>query len=44
VYTIYFNAIDAQGETCSGSVKVAAPLKRKVQAVDSGQAYDSLQP
>lgn len=44
VYEVRFMARDAQGASCSGTVKVSVPHSKKDQAVDSGQAFNSLLP
>ena len=41
VYKINFTATDSSGATCSGSVKVEVPKNPNMEAIDSGQNYDS---
>ncbi len=43
VYRINFTVTDGQGGTCDGSVTVSVPHSPNKAAVDSGQAYNSMQ-
>jgi hypothetical protein len=43
VYTIAFDAAYKKGPVCSYEVRVAVPLNRKIEAVDSGAGFDSTQ-
>lgn len=43
VYTVHFTANDGEG-TCNGTVTVGVPHDRKDNAVNDGQAYNSLVP
>ena len=44
VYHIMFTATDAEGNTCSGEVRVGVPHDKKDTAVDGGPLYDSTTP
>ena len=44
VYTIWYDATDPHGATCSGTVRVTVPHDRRRAAVDDGQRYDSSGP
>jgi hypothetical protein len=44
VYQVTFTADDGRGGTCSGAVKVTAPITKNGSAVDNGQIYNSLKP
>jgi hypothetical protein len=46
VYTVHFTATDANGESCTGSVRAGVPksMKKGSTALDSGQAYNATMP
>jgi hypothetical protein len=44
VYVVHFTAMDGQGGSCNGTVKVAVPHSKKDQAVEGPQLYNSFVP